>query len=182
MQLIFISTSEWKWSYLIWGKSAASPKRHRLPKEYIKIGYWKKGFICWHSEVLKKPSSKANEEEWEAYNFKWVPTTQRMESTGAPELLVTTRGLELVAWLLEYTQSQSCSTHIFNCRCGVLAHILLELICSFSNLFQVRKQARGAGLLALITPDVHGSLLLFSLNPQLLCVCATACSSSGNPV
>lgn len=48
---------------------------------------------------------RKNEEEWKAYNFKWVPTTQSMESTDAPELIVPTRGLELVAQLLEYAHS-----------------------------------------------------------------------------
>lgn len=54
-----------------------------------------------------------------------------MVSTGAPELLVTTRGLEFPGWwnmltILLYPQLQIC---------GVLGHALLELACSFSSLF-----------------------------------------------
>lgn len=71
---------------------------------------------------------------------------------------------------------QSCFPHIPNYRHGVLAHLLLESACSFSNLFQVQKEARGAILLALIIPDIDGTLLLFSLN-----VCAVTCPSSGHP-
>lgn len=79
------------------------------------------------------------------------------------------------------TGSESCLPHIPNCRHGVLAHLLLESTCSFSYLFQVGKAARGAFFLALIMSDIDGTLLLFSLNPQLLYVCAMTCPSSGHP-
>lgn len=46
--------------------------------------------VCCPNEALEEPSSKPNGAEWEASNFRWLPATQRMESSGAPELLVTT--------------------------------------------------------------------------------------------
>lgn len=59
--------------------------------------------------------------------------------------------------------SLSCFPHIPNCKHGILSHLLLDSTHSFSNLYQVRKEARGAILLAMIISDVDGSLAAVSL-------------------
>lgn len=66
----------------------------------LKLVLGKKMSICCSSEAVEEPSSKANREEWEAFNFIWLPNTRKMESSDAPELFVTTEGCRFC--------SQSC--------------------------------------------------------------------------
>lgn len=75
-----------------------------------------------------------------------------MESSGASELLVTT--YDTAGVTNQGICSKSFLPHIPNCRQEALAYLLLESTCSFSNLFQIEKEARAVILLALIISDV----------------------------
>lgn len=134
------------------------------PKGYIKIGHWKK----------KKNLLAVPVKPWKSFPARLMGNNGKHTTSNGSQPPKGWSHLGHLNYLWQWRagvsgpgicSQESCFPHIHNCRHGVLAPLLLESSCSFSNLFQTGKEARGAILLALIMSDVDGTLLLFSLSP-----------------